>query len=207
MRSDDIFFALLKLDLVHNIWWKMDDEQMIISVILTQQSKWEKVLLSLENLKKANINLQNLQKQDLQNLATLIRPSGLFNQKAARLKMLSQNIFEDFEDLGEFKKNVTRKWLLAQKGIGKESADSILNYLCKRDIMVVDAYTARLLKKLDFIFDDYDEIQQWLEEGIYAKLDEIMQKTALQTYEIFSLFHAMIVEFSKQKINIKALDL
>lgn len=185
----------------------MDDGQMIISVILTQQSKWKKVLLSLENLKKANINLQNLQKQDLQNLATLIRPSGLFNQKAARLKMLSQNIFEDFEYLGEFKKNVTRKWLLAQKGIGKESADSILNYLCKRDVMVVDAYTARLLKKLDFIFDDYDEIQQWLEEGIYAKLDEIMQKTALQTHEIFSLFHAMIVEFSKQKINIKALDL
>lgn len=52
---------------------------------------------------------------------------------------------------------------MSQKGVGLESADSILLYACRREIMVVDTYTARLLaRKCDMEGLEYEEIREWL---------------------------------------------
>ena len=189
-------------------WWHIEnDTLMIVEVILTQQSRWEKVKQSINNLKKLQlVSLDLIIEVEQWILSNAIVPSGFYNQKASRIKLLFKNIKSEFDTIDNFKKYVTRDWLLQQKGIGKESADSILCYLCKHDIMVVDSYTAKLLKEFDYEFSDYDQMQEWCESGIYDNQDKI-KKEYPQLHsinQIFAIFHGLIVE--KQKNRTKKLS-
>ena len=187
------------------LWWPRSCSfWVIVGVVLTQQTKWEKVELSLENLEKEGIDsLEKLALLDEFLLSSLIKPSGFYNTKAKRLKTLCKAIVEEFGNFEDFCAQVERDWLLAQKGIGEESADSILCYACERESMVVDAYTARLLYALGYEFDDYASIQAWLVEGIaqnYHKLEEISLN------KVYALFHGEIVEFCKKNSKGKVVN-
>jgi endonuclease-3 related protein len=128
----------------------------------------------------------------------LIRPSGLIKAKSKNIILLCQAILEDFGSFELFKDEVTREWLLAQKGIGPETADSILCYACLREVMVVDSYTARLLRTFGYEFENYSDLQEWCERGIREHCDEsILQRT-------FAHFHGMIVEYVKRNTNGKS---
>ena len=61
-----------------------------------------------------------------------------------------------------------RAELLAQKGIGPETADSILLYAGHHPIFVVDAYTRRVLERHDAVNADakYDEIRTLVEHAL-----------------------------------------
>jgi endonuclease-3 related protein len=61
-----------------------------------------------------------------------------------------------------------REELLAQKGIGPETADSILLYAGHHAIFVVDAYTRRVLERHDAISPNakYDEIRSLVERAL-----------------------------------------
>lgn len=187
------------------LWWPRSCSfWVIVGVILTQQTKWEKVELSFGNLEKVGIDsLEKLALLDEFFLSSLIKPSGFYNTKAKRLKTLCKAIVEAFGNFEDFCLKVDRDWLLAQKGIGEESADSILCYACGREVMVVDAYTARLLYAFGYEFDDYASIQSWLVEGIsqnYHKLEQI----ALN--KVYALFHGEIVEFCKKNSKGKVVN-
>ncbi len=187
------------------LWWpKSSTFEVIIGAILTQQTKWEKVEASLANLKKDGLmSLEALSKAEVTQIATLIKPSGFYNTKAKRLQQLCQNILKDFHTFERFQKAVTREWLLAQKGIGMESADSILCYGCGREVFVVDNYTARLLEACGYSFESYMQIQEWMQEGIEANFDKITQMygNALTLHTLYARFHGMIVEFAKEHIR------
>jgi endonuclease-3 related protein len=64
--------------------------------------------------------------------------------------------------------------------------------------MVVDNYTARLLRAFGYEFDSYGELQEWCERGIREHFDE---STLQQT---FARFHGMIVEYVKSNSQGKA---
>ena len=57
-----------------------------------------------------------------------------------------------------------REKLLGVRGIGPETADSILLYACQKPIFVSDAYTRRILLRHGMIGNDadYDSIQALL---------------------------------------------
>mgnify|MGYP000405611548 CR=1 FL=1 len=155
------------------LWWPRSRSfWVIVGAILTQQSKWEKVEQSIENLEHSGIDsLKKLASCEIEFLSQMIKPSGFYNTKAHNLKKLSQAILEGFGSFEAFCENVSREWLLAQKkGIGAESADSILCYACKQEAMVVDAYTARLLASFGYSFESYAELQAWIEEGLLSLL-------------------------------------
>jgi len=109
-------------------------------------------------------------------------------------------IIEEFGDFDSFKTSVTKEWLLAQKGIGLESADSILCYGCMRDIMVVDAYTDRILRAFGYEFESYEETQEWLTNGIEANYDKVcsLYNKELPLALVYAKFHAKIVEYGKR---------
>ena len=86
---------------------------------------------------------------------------------------------------------------MAQRGIGSESADAILCYGCRQEVMVVDKYTQQLLQALGREFDDYEEIQLWCEDGF--KSDDLHHDLAL--------FHGMIVEYMKRYKKGKIIDI
>lgn len=199
MQSNKLFIAILESGIcVNDNWWpNYATFEVVITAILTQNTKWENVEKSLLNLKSLNlINLEKIANCDILALSELIKPSGFHNVKSKRLKMLCENILKDFENFENFQEFVSRDWLISQKGIGYESCDAILCYACKRDIMVVDSYTKRILTKLNFDFESYDEAREWLED-IDAKFICDYYKQNLSMNEIYARFHGAIVEFCK----------
>ena len=146
---------------------------------------------------------------EAEQIAMLIKPSGFYNTKAQRVKILCSNILSDFGTFKTFQNKVDRRWLLAQKGIGMESADAILCYGCKRNIFVVDSYTQRLLDALGLHFEEYMQIQTWAEEGIEANFDEIRDLYAeeIKPHAVYARFHGKIVEYAKEHIRGKYVDI
>lgn len=175
MNGADIFKFLcgLKLEFSEFDWLEnrgLSEFELLISVILTQNTSWNNVLKALDNVRVAKIqSLETLNALETQQIATLIKPSGFYNQKAKRLKGFVSALLSEFGDMSEFKARVSRQWLLNVKGLGFESADSILNYLCQREILVVDSYTNRLAIALGYEFESYDELREFFQSGIESE--------------------------------------
>jgi len=183
-------------------WWpNVGSFEVVVGAILTQNTKWENVEKALNQLRMENgeLRVENIASYDISYLAQLIKPVGFYNQKAKRLIALSRNILRDFGSFEEFKEKVNREWLLAQKGIGFETADSILCYGCFRDTMVVDSYTKRLLKKNGYEFESYDEIKEWCERGVEENWDKLAKFYEDDLNLCYARFHGKIVEFMKGK--------
>ena len=213
--SYELFLALKNAGHIKNdrelLWWPQSGSfEVVVGAILTQQTRWEKVELSLSRLKKNDLlNLESLANIDQEVLATLIKPSGFYNTKAKNLKKLCQNIYEEYESFEDFCLHVNRDWLLSQKGIGQESADSILCYACKKEVMVVDSYTNRLVSKFGYEFESYQELQEWLISGIESNFEKIanLYNNEVDLNTIYARFHGKIVEFCKENSKGKEIDI
>ncbi len=213
--SFELLEALKKLDLLKDTpdlyWWPNSGSfEVVIGAILTQQTKWQKVERSLENLRTHDfLELEKLTQIDTLTLSQLIKPSGFYNTKAKRLKALCVAIVQSFDNFDNFKDEVSREWLLEQKGVGEESADAILCYACEREVMVVDNYTNKLLNSFGYEFETYQELQEWITQGIEANLERCYQLYGreIDLRTIYSRFHGKIVEFSKNKRDVKEIFL
>lgn len=165
--------------------------EIIFGALLTQNTQWNpNVVRSIENLNRNNlIDLEEIQKIPKKKLAELIKSSGYNNQKAERLKILAQSIskFGGVKKLLSQQTPKLRETLLSIKGIGPETADSIILYAAKKPVFVVDAYTKRIFSRLGYFKEDakYDKIQEFF----MANLDH--------DAELFNEFHALIVEHAK----------
>ena len=205
-NSFDLLQYLKSKNLLQNIqdefWWDNSGTlEVVFGAILVQNAKWDQVQKSISNLKAQDLlNLKAITNVDLQLLESLISNCGFYRQKAVRLQLLARNIINDFGDFDNFKDYVDRDWLLRQKGIGFESADSILNYALYRDVFVVDKYTQKLLLKFGFEFDDYHDIQDWLVSGIVGNYDKIekLYYPNIPLSKVYARFHGKIVEYSKK---------
>ncbi|WP_456471205.1 3-methyladenine DNA glycosylase [Caminibacter sp.] len=204
-NSYELLKELKKKNLLKNrpkFWWPgYGTFEVVLGAVLTQNTKWENVEKALQQLKvkSEKLKVEEIASYDPVYLAELIKPAGFYNQKSKRLIALSRNILRDFGDFETFKENVDREWLLNQKGIGFETADSILCYACGRDIMVVDAYTRRLLKKHGYEFESYDEMREWCERGIEENWDKLKEDYENSFNLCYARFHGKIVEFMKKR--------
>jgi len=195
ISSYEIYTFLKEQKLLENsppLWWpNAGSFEVVVGAILTQNTTWYNVTKSLENL-QGYLSLETFITLKEHQLKEKIKPSGFYNQKAPRLLMLTCNIKNEFKTFQNFQKNVSREWLLTQKGIGDESADAILCYGCLRAEMVVDTYTKRLLKTFNLEFKNYKAYKFFLQEGIeqHYKSSELPR--------VYAEFHGMIVEYNKR---------
>lgn len=163
-------------------WWptitKNKKFEVILGSILTQNTSWKQAEKAIINLKNNDlISKEAIKKVSLRRLASLIKPSGYFNQKAKRIKAVSNFL--------EKNKNPTRDQLLEVNGIGPETADSMLLYAFNQPYFVIDAYTKRTMQRLGY-----------KEEG-YGELQSLFQNNLPSDYEIYNEFHALFVEHAK----------
>ena len=190
-------------------WWPMDRQyhednkcdprfEVIIGAILTQNTAWSNVERAIENLKRNRmLSINEINKCDINFLKELIRPSGFFNQKAKRLKIIGSFLKKEFNgDLDAFFSqsiNSIRSQLLALNGIGPETADSILLYAGNKPIFVVDAYTKRMCHrlKLPVNYQSYQKIQHYFSSDLSDNYQEN------QRVKVFNECHAVIVEWAK----------
>ncbi|WP_456451235.1 3-methyladenine DNA glycosylase [Hydrogenimonas sp.] len=194
-------------------WWPNSGTyEVVIGAVLTQNTRWPKVEEALENLRSLGaLSIGGLAKLDEETLREAIKPAGFYNTKAKRLKLLNQAVGDKFGDFATFQLEVDRRWLLGKKGVGEETADAILNYACYREAMVVDAYTAALLRSFGYEFEDYRALQAWLIEGLKdydIKVRKLFPN--IPKAQIYALFHGMIVEYVKghkrgKKVNVAPL--
>ncbi|WP_297445791.1 endonuclease III domain-containing protein [Desulfurobacterium sp.] len=197
----EIFNRLLKC-FGPQYWWPADTEfEVCIGAILTQNTAWSNVEKAIANLKKENLlSPEAIIKVSDGRLKELIRPAGFYNQKAERLKAFSSFILNGggIEKLSRLSLYDLREKLLSIKGIGKETADSMILYAFKKPIFVVDAYTKRLLFRLGKI--DSEKVD-------YDVLREMVEVCLPSDAELFGEFHALIVrqckEFCKKKPSCK----
>lgn len=140
--------------------------------------------------------LEIISNMDKSKLIFLIKNAGFHNQKSERIILFARNILHDFGDFESFAASVDREWLLSQKGIGNESASSILNYGLGREEMVVDKYTQKLLANIGYEFDDYYEIQSFLVTELEKA--KYLYDFDITLAQIMARLHGKIVEHGKR---------
>ena len=168
-----------------NKWWSDSIDEIVIGAILTQNTNWLNVEKALANLRLANlISLPDLAKVDASDILQHVRPSGYHNQKSKVLIGVSQAIlsYQGSITIAEM-----RPWLLSLKGIGPETADSILLYAYRLPIFVIDAYTIRIFSRLGFCAAkiSYHELQAWFMQYLPEDTD------------LYREYHALLISHAK----------
>jgi endonuclease-3 related protein len=176
-------------------WWPGETPlEVLVGAVLTQNTNWSNVSRAIGNLKEENLlSFATLDRLSEAELAENIRPSGYFNLKARRLKNLLALIRQEEPagDLDLFFSRETfilREKLLSVKGIGPETADSILLYAAQKPVFVVDTYTYRMLTRHGLIGEETD----------YAEMQELFMDTLPADAKLFNEYHALIVRLGKE---------
>jgi endonuclease-3 related protein len=175
-------------------WWPAEDSlEVMVGAILTQNTNWKNVEKSIETLKMADLlSFDSLLHMPEEQLAGLIRSSGYFSLKARRLKNLLEMVAEDYDgDLTLLLSEDTptaRAALLRVKGIGPETADSILLYAGEHPTFVVDAYTHRILSRHHMVPESCD----------YQTIQELFMDNLDHDAAIFNQYHALLVMTAKR---------
>ena len=155
-------------------WWPARSRfEVIVGAYLTQNTNWSNVEKALLNLRRARrLSIAAMRSIPLDELETLVRPSGYFRQKARNLKTFISFLDERYSgSLTRMFAQPTEKLraeLLELNGVGPETADSILLYAGKHPVFVVDAYTRRVLLRHGIIHEktSYEEIRVMVEHAI-----------------------------------------
>lgn len=161
-------------------WWPAETRfEVIVGAYLTQNTAWTNVEHALANLRAAKaLSVEGIRALRLSRLERLIRPSGYFRQKAARLKtfvaFLDKEYGGSLDRLFSEPTAKIRQELLALNGVGPETADSILLYAGNHPVFVVDAYTRRILERHGLLRgkDDYEDIRILFERALQPIADE-----------------------------------
>ncbi|MFA5239223.1 MAG: endonuclease III domain-containing protein [Phycisphaerae bacterium] len=176
-------------------WWPGETQfEIITGAILTQNTNWGNVEKAIANIKKADLlTPEKLYHLDASQLAELIRPAGYYNIKTKRLKNFLNWLFQNYDgqlaNLEALDTDRLREELLAVKGIGPETADSILLYAFDRPIFVVDAYTARAAVRHGLIEPD---------DLGYEQLRDLFQSNLAEDVQLFNEYHALLVRLGKE---------
>ncbi len=165
-------------------WWPAETQfEVIVGAYLTQNTAWTNVERALNNLRSAQLlSIEGIRTVRLARLQRLIRPSGYFRQKAARLKTFIQ--FLDGRYAGSLARlfsqptETLREELLGLNGVGPETADSILLYAGNHAVFVVDAYTRRMVDRHQIAGEnaDYEHIRQLFERSLGPIVSQMEQE-------------------------------
>jgi endonuclease III related protein len=175
-------------------WWPGETPfEIMVGAVLTQNTNWSNVSKAIANLKNENLlTFENLHKLPVEVLAQKIKPAGYFNIKAARLKNLLNFIAAEYggslEEMFSLDMHSLREKILTVKGIGPETADSILLYAGNKPVFVVDAYTHRIFVRHDLVAP---------EDGYY-ELQEYFMLALPENTAVFNEYHALIVRLGKE---------
>jgi endonuclease-3 related protein len=175
-------------------WWPAGTAfEVMVGAILTQNTSWSNVEKAIQELKRnRRLTPGRLRDLSVQKLAKLIRSTGYYNIKAMRLKEFLNFLFQGYG--GSLKKMAKtplrslRQELLSIKGIGPETADSMLLYALNKPIFVVDAYTKRILERHGFILGDAD----------YHDVQNLFMQNLKKDVKLFNEYHALLVKLGKE---------
>lgn len=170
-------------------WWPADSPfEVVVGAILTQNTAWRNVKRSIAALRERGLlEYAALSEIPAADLAPLIRSSGYYNQKALKLRAFCDHVREkwagSFEHFLRQEAGVLRSELLGIRGIGPETADSIVLYAAFKPSFVVDAYTLRIFSR-----------HGWVpEKTAYEDLRRYFMDALARDVPYFQEYHALLV--------------
>jgi len=169
-------------------WWPGDGPfDVIVGAILTQNTNWTNVEKALHALRDANVwSFNAIYRTERDELATLIRPSGYFNQKARKLHEFAALVANDFngelDQLLGLPTHDLRARLLNIWGIGEETADDIVLYAANKPSFVIDTYTRRIVDRLGWRVDGNQ----------YSDYQSLFTQRLPQDATLYNEYHAML---------------
>ncbi len=172
-------------------WWPADSEaEILFGTILTQNTTWKNVETAILSMKRNSlIDLERVACSEQETLENSIRSSGYFRQKAGYIKQIASSIIGKYHSLAEMHSSSTEElisFFSAERGVGRETLDSILLYLFNRRTFVVDAYTRRIFNRIGYP----DSVT-----------DEFIRKSVTEdsfSVEELKNYHACLVELAKK---------
>jgi endonuclease-3 related protein len=174
-------------------WWPGRTRfEVIVGAILTQHTSWTNVEHAIRNLKRAGLLSQTaVRRVALVTLESQLRPSGYFRQKAKTLKAFVKYLYAahggSLSRMFATPTDALRVQLLAVRGIGPETADTILLYAGNHPVFVIDAYTRRIAER-------HGIAQSNLR---YEALRSLFENSLPRNQQLFNEFHALIVRVGK----------
>ncbi|MFU8796777.1 MAG: endonuclease III domain-containing protein [Dehalococcoidia bacterium] len=174
-------------------WWPGETrEEVIIGAILTQNVAWKNVETAIDNLRQHDLlALKAIHEADISEIARLIRPTRFYNQKAQKLKRLSDFLFDryrgDLDAMFAEGGDRLRQELLGIGGLGEETVDSILLYAGKQAVFVVDAYTKRIFVRLGLTDEKWS----------YRAYREFFMQFLDRDPGLYNDYHAQIVRLGR----------
>ncbi|MDD1824884.1 endonuclease [Photobacterium sp. ZSDE20] len=188
-------FDTLKQHYGYFDWWQRNDPyEVILGAILVQNTNWKNAEKALINLGE-QCNPRSVAEMGLDELAQKIRSSGYYNQKAIKLKAVTEWFSKYQYDMSVVRhqdKDQLRKELLEVKGIGGETADAILVYAIGKPSFVIDAYARRI-----FTRNGLDVPKS------YEKFRALMEITIPLDTERYGHYHGLLVDHGQQFCNPK----
>ncbi len=155
-------------------WWPAETPfEVALGAILTQNTAWRRVEAAIAGLRSHGLlEARTLATVPEGALAEHLRPAGTFRVKARYVRAFLEWLLGRYGgDLGAALRGdsaAKREELLALRGIGRETADSILLYAGGHPVFVVDAYTRRIFSRHGVVGgrEDYDEIRRLFEAAL-----------------------------------------
>ena len=165
----------------------------MVGAILTQNTAWSNVERAMARLQDARaLSPQVLARLRPTVIQRLIRPSGYFRQKAAVLRAFSRWYVRRYNGspraMFRTALGPLRQELLVRKGIGPETADSILLYAGQQPVVVIDAYTRRILQRHHLLTgrESYEDVQR------------VIVNRVPRDVRLYNEFHALLVSVGKR---------
>ena len=192
LTARDLFEALLEIYGPQG-WWPADSfDELCLGAILVQNTSWNNATMALSNLaEKGLLSLPSVASAQLCRLEEAVYPAGTYRRKAAIIWAFASDFTADFKTAESFRKEEplsTRKWLLRRKGIGQESADTILCYGAQVPFLVIDRYARRLVKRTGLIDERISS---------YEAIRECLQNDLPEDAQVLGEFHALVVMHGK----------
>jgi endonuclease III related protein len=175
-------------------WWPGESPlEVMVGAILTQNTAWSNVEKAIGRLKAEKaLSASFLDQVDQEVLSEWIRPAGYFRIKSGRLKNFFNFYIREYE--GQINKikgqplDSLRSQLLSVKGIGPETADSILLYALGMPAFVVDTYTHRIFSRHRLVDEEigYEELRAYF-------MDRLPTDP-----QLYNEYHALLVRLGKE---------
>lgn len=189
-----LVYRLLLRRFGHAGWWPAESPfEVCVGAILVQNTSWRNVERALDLLRaRGLLSFEALDVLTADEIAPLVRSSGVFRVKARRLRAFLDFLRERFsgrvQAMAAVPAAALREALVSVHGIGRETADSIALYAAGVPLFVVDAYTRRVAARLGLLGGDepYDEVQASFHRRLPADA------------ALFGDFHAQLVRLAKE---------
>jgi endonuclease-3 len=144
----------------------------LIATVLSQHTNDNNRDRAFEQLKRRFPSWEQVLRAPVRSIASAIKPAGLSNQKAPRIKAILQRIAEandgnlSLEFLKEMPTGEALKWLKKLPGVGPKTAACVLLFSFGKPVFPVDTHIFRISKRLG-----------WLDEKVTeAKANELLDQ-------------------------------